>query len=315
MRLLAAVADRGSVSAAAETVGISQPAASRRLHAIQSRVGVRLFHFGPRGATLTEAGLFWTSEIRRLLGGLDDAQSRFATTFHLRKGLYFAASHVVADSLVPRWLAGWQRPSACSVSVITSNSPAVLELVVAAKVDFGVVEIRDEPPPELSSVQLCCDRLVLVVSSGHPWARVGCRVTAQLMAQTPLIHRESNSGAQQAWMRYLAKVGPGVAPPMLEVDSLAAVKMAAAAGVAPAILPRLAVEEELRTGRLREVAVDGLELDVWVYAIWLPATELSSVARSFLDHLRSSENLMAARVTSPLSATAKASSIRSRGKV
>lgn len=102
---------------------------------------------------------------------------------------------------------------------------------------------------------------------------------------------------------------------MLEVDSLAAVKMAAAAGVAPAILPRLAVEEELRTGRLREVAVDGLELDVWVYAIWLPATELSSVARSFLDHLRSSENLMAARVTSPLSATAKASSIRSRGKV
>src|SRR5437763_14542892 len=97
LRLLAVVAQHHSVSAAAAAVHISQPAASRRLHAIQTRVGVLLFQFGPRGAQLTAAGEFWAAEAQRVVRGLDDAQSRFATAFHLRSGLYFGANHAVAE--------------------------------------------------------------------------------------------------------------------------------------------------------------------------------------------------------------------------
>ena len=78
---------------------------------------------------------------------------------------------------------------------------------------------------------------------------------------------------------------------MLEVDSLAATKMAVAGGMGPAIVPRIAVEDDLRAGRLREIPIADLELEVWVTAIWLPATELSAVARSFIDHLRSARTL------------------------
>ena len=67
LRLLAAVSKHRSVSAAALSVRISQPAASRRLHAIQTRVGMQLFQFGPRGATLTEAGQFWSGEALKVL--------------------------------------------------------------------------------------------------------------------------------------------------------------------------------------------------------------------------------------------------------
>ncbi|MGH2451243.1 MAG: LysR family transcriptional regulator [Candidatus Limnocylindria bacterium] len=286
MQLLAAVAKHGSVSAAADSVGISQPAASRRLHAIQSRVGVRLFQFGPRGATLTEAGRFWESEVRMLLQGLEEAQARFATAFHLRRGLYFAASHVIADHLVPRWLAGWQRPDSSPVSIAVGNSPQVLDMVASAKVDFGILEMRDAPPADLSSMRLFADTLVLVVAPGHAWARLSRRLTLRELGQTSLIHREATSGSQVTWMAHLAEAGAGIAPAALEADSLSAVKMAATSGVAPAILPRISVEEELRAGRLCEVAVEGFEPQVWVHAIWLPATELNPVARSFLEYLR-----------------------------
>lgn len=287
LRLLAAVAQHRSVSAAATSVRISQPAASRRLHAIQTRVGMRLFQFGPRGAQLTDAGRFWADEAVRSLRGLDEAQSRFATTFQLRSGLYFGASQVVAEYLVPRWLSTWPGARGVAASVVVGNTDEVIEMVTAAKVDFGVVQIGSVPPAELTSVRLFPDRLVLIVPAIHAWARVGRPISMRELAETPLIHRESTSGSQHMWMGALALAGLDVAPPILEVDSLAALKMAVTAGLGPAVVPHIAVEEDLPSGRLREVAIAGLDLVVWVSAVWLPATPVSGVASSFIDHLRS----------------------------
>lgn len=286
LRLFAAVAQHRSVSAAAAAVHISQPAASRRLHAIQARVGVHLFQFGPRGAQVTEAGLFWANEAQRILRSLDEAQSRFATTFHLRSGLYFGASHAVAEYLVPRWLSSWPSARGVPTSVIVGNSDEVVDMVLAAKVDFAVVQLGAPPSPDLMCVQLSSDRLVLIASPAHPWSRLDRPVSAREVAETPLIHRESTSGSQLKWMRALATTGVPVAPAILEVDSLSALKRAVAAGLGPGIVPRIAVEEDLQAGRVREIRVAGLDLEVWVSVIWLPDTDLSAMARSFIDHLR-----------------------------
>lgn len=288
LRLFTAVAEMRSVSAAAAAVHISQPAASRRLHAIQKRVGVQLFQFGPRGAQLTDAGRFWATEAKSVLRTLDDAQSRFATTFHLRSGLYFAASHVVAEDLLPRWISSWPDGRGVRVSVVVGNSDEVVDMVLAAKVDFGLVQLGAPPAADLVNVPLFPDRLVLIVQPSHPWARIGRPVSVAEVAETPLIHRESTSGAQLKWMDALSSAGALVAPPILEVDSLAALKRAVAAGIGPAILPRIAVAEDIAAGRLREVPIAGLELEVYVSVIWLPTTDLSAIARVFIDHVRSS---------------------------
>jgi len=298
LRLLAAVAAHGSVSAAAASVRISQPAASRRLHTIQARVGVRLFQFGPRGATLTEAGRFWQAEALKVLSTLDDAQSRFATTFHLRNGLYFAASQVVAEYLVPRWLGAWQRVHTATANMVVGNSHEVLDLVASAKVDFGVLEMRDPPTEEFTSVRLLGDRLVLIVHPSHRWAQLHRPLTVREIAATPLVQRESSSGSQLKWIESLAATGVELAPPLLEVDSLAAVKSAVAGGIAPAILPLIAVEDDLGAGRLVQIAIEGIDLTVWVHAVWLPGTDLTSITRSFIDHLRSDQHLLADRTLS-----------------
>ena len=293
LRLFAAVAEHRSVSAAASAVHISQPAASRRLHAIQTRVGVHLFQFGPRGAQLTDAGQFWANEAQRILRSLDDAQSRFATTFHLRSGLYFAASHAVAEYLVPCWIASWPAARPVPTSVVVGNSDEVVDMVTASKVDFAVVQLGSAPPPDVTSITLFPDELVLIAPPAHPWGRLGRPLTIREVAETPLVHRESTSGSQLKWMRALAATGAPVAAPILEVDSLSALKRAVAAGIGPGIVPRIAVEDDLQTDRLRAIAVTGLDLVVWVNVIWLPGTDLSPLARSFIEHVRSTR-------TSPL---------------
>jgi DNA-binding transcriptional LysR family regulator len=285
LRLFAAVAQHRSVSAAASAVHISQPAASRRLHAIQTRVGVQLFQFGPRGAQLTEAGAFWAGEATKVLRSLDEAQSRFATTFQLRSGLYFGAGHVVAEYLVPGWLSSWPHARGIPASVVVGNSDEVVDMVLAAKVDFGVVQ-TSAPRADLVSVPLFPDRLVLIVPQEHPWVRLGRPMSMREVAATPLIRRESTSGSQLKWMEALAKLDIEVAAPILEVDSLAALKRAVAAGIGPAIVPRIAVEEDVQAERVREIPVTGMDLEVWVMVVWLPTTELNPVARSFIEHLR-----------------------------
>lgn len=287
VRLLAEVARHRSVSAAAGAVHISQPAASRRLHGIQTRVGLQLFQFGPRGAQLTEAGAFWATEATRILRGLDDAHSRFVTAFHLRSGLYFGASHVVADYLVPSWLSSWPRSRTVPANMVVGNTDEVVEMVTAAKVDFGVVLTASAEPAGLAGVRLFPDRLVLVTAPSHAWVRLGRAVTLAEVAQTPLIHRELTSGSQVTWMEAMTREGLAIAPPIMELDSLAAMKRAVAAGLGPAILPRIVVAEEIRVGQLREIVVAGLDLEVWVSVLWRESTDLSQVARQFIDHLRS----------------------------
>jgi DNA-binding transcriptional LysR family regulator len=290
LRLFAVVAQHRSVSAAATAVNISQPAASRRLHAIQSRVGIRLFRFGPRGAQLTEAGQFWANEAVGILRGLDEAQSRFATTFHLRSGLNFAASQVVAEYLVPRWLSSWSQARSVPAAVVVGNSDEVVQMVSAARVDFAVVQLGTPPPPHLASVPLFADRLVLIVPRDHAWVGRGRPISAREVAETPLIQRESTSGSQLKWIEALDGAGIGMVAPILEVDSLPALKRAVAAGIGPAIVPRIAAEEDLASGQLCEIPVDGLDLEVWVTVLRLPATDLSPAARSFIGHIRDSRS-------------------------
>jgi DNA-binding transcriptional LysR family regulator len=286
LRLFAVVAQHRSVSAAANAVNISQPAASRRLHAIESRVGMRLFVFGPRGAQLTEAGQFWANEAIVILRALDEAQSRFTTTFHLRSGLHFAASHVVAEYLVPHWISSWSRGRSVPAIVVVGNSDEVVQMVSAARVDFAVVQLGAPPSPHLATVPLFADRLVLIAPPSHPWVGRRRPLSARELAETPLIHRESTSGAQHKWKAALDGAGVEVVPPVLEVDSLPALKRAVAAGIGPAIVPRIAVEEDLKSGGVYEIPIDGLDLEVWVSVIRLPSTDLSHIARSFIAHLR-----------------------------
>ncbi|HKY21352.1 MAG TPA: LysR family transcriptional regulator [Vicinamibacterales bacterium] len=67
IRYFVAVAEEGSILAAARRLHISQPPITRQIHALESHLGVRLFERGPHGAALTAAGSAFLEDARRLL--------------------------------------------------------------------------------------------------------------------------------------------------------------------------------------------------------------------------------------------------------
>lgn len=84
LRLMAALREQGQVGAAAQHLGMTQPAASRLMAQLETMVGTPLYNRHPRGITLTEAGRILAEQATETLKGLDRA---YQTVSELKGGV------------------------------------------------------------------------------------------------------------------------------------------------------------------------------------------------------------------------------------
>ncbi|WP_328740348.1 LysR family transcriptional regulator [Streptomyces erythrochromogenes] len=286
LELLLAVARVGSLSGAARRLGITQPAASSRIRAMETRLGVALVDRSPRGSTLTAEGALVTDWARRVV----EAAEAFDAGAQALRGrrdsrLRVAASMTIAEYLLPGWLIALrgQRPDT-AVSLHAGNSAVVVQRVLTHEADLGFVEGLTVPEG-LDSAVIAQDRLVVAVAPVHPWARRTRGVEAAELAATPLILRERGSGTRQVLDAALAGHG-GLAAPLLELASTTAVKAAALGGAGPCVLSELAVVDEVAARRLVEVAVTGAELGRALRAVWPAGARPAGPARDLLSLTR-----------------------------
>jgi DNA-binding transcriptional LysR family regulator len=183
----------------------------------------------------------------------------------------------VAEYLIPGWLRqlAVELPGV-GVSLQMGNTAHVAELVVQGEVELGFIE-GPQPLGRLRSRDLRDDELVVVVGKDHPWARRRRPLTANELAATPLVLREQGSGTRDVLAAALSEHGLGVRP-AIELGSTTAIKAAAIAGDAPAVLSVLAVENERRAGQLVVVACGDLRLGRTIRAVWAPERSLSRPA-------------------------------------
>jgi DNA-binding transcriptional LysR family regulator len=282
LRLLVQVAELGSVGKAARATGIAQPSATKRLAALERRARLPLLVRGPQGSVLTNDGKLVVAWAVKLLAAADEFQTSLGALRTNRAAtLRIAASMTIAEALLPRWLHDLRRVSSVHVGLTVTNSTEVARLVLgAADVDLGFVE-GPGVLEGLASRVVGLDELIVVVTPAHPWARRRRPLTADELAATPLVVREAGSGTRETLDRVLARHEP--VTPQLALGSNAAVKGAAVAGIAPAVLSRHAVEAELTSGTLVSVPVADLKLDRRLRAVWPRGRKLTGPAASLLQ--------------------------------
>ncbi|MBF6261559.1 LysR family transcriptional regulator [Nocardia farcinica] len=267
--LLVSVADTGSLGAAARRHGISQPAASMRISALERRLRLRLLDRGPTGSVLTEAGRVAVEQAREVLA----AARSFTDTLTALSGdhtprVRVASSKTIADHRVPQWLAALRavRPEV-TVALEVGNSRQVEAMVRDGSADIGFVE-GPHPPVGLADRVLGADHLLVIVGPEHPWARRARPLGLRELAATPLLWREPGSGTRDTvWEILAAHCRP--APPAAELGSAVAILEAVRTGLAPAVLSALIAAPELAAGRVVEVpVVDAAVLTRRFRAIW-----------------------------------------------
>lgn len=262
--LLVGVADHGSLSAAARSVGMAQPNATRSIARLERRLGLVLLHRSTHGSTLTASGLLvveWARAVMSAAGQLLDGAASLADG---AAGTFVVtASQTVAEHLLPRWLASLRASwPGTRIEVRVGNSTGTVDEVHRGVCDLGFIE-GPCPPPGLHSLVVARDDLVLVVPPGHPWAGRCHPVGMEELAGTPLVRREPGSGTRSALDAALGRPAIG----LLDLPSNAAVRVSVQSGTGPAVLSGLAVRDAVAAGALVEVPTT-LDLRRDLRAVW-----------------------------------------------
>ncbi len=288
LALLVAVAETGSMGQAAARHGLTQPAVSMRMSALEHRLGLKLLRRELTGTRLTAVGEEIVTAARTVLGASAAlvavaARHRAESVSHLR----IAASFTVSEHLLPTWIGAIQAdaPGVC-LTLEVVNSARVLAAVRDRRVDLGFVEGPERELSGLRTETVGVDELALVVPPGHPWARRCRPVSGTELAATELVVREPGSGTRAVIDAALAPFGG--TRRRLELGSSAAVLGAARSGEGPAVLSALAAADAVAHGELALVAVDGLNLRRPLRAVWPADVALSRLAAHLLATARQS---------------------------
>jgi LysR family pca operon transcriptional activator len=221
LRCFLETARTGSLSAAAEALHVSQPAASKTIRELEEIVGVALFDRGGRRLALTPAGALFQQHAGTAMLALDRAQDMARRAPARLTRLTVGVLPTVATAVFPRAaLAFRERFPNCVLRVSTGPNWLLLSQLREGTLDLIVGRM---PSPEqmtgLTFRQLYTERVVLVVRPGHPLIRGGR--LAEELADYPLLLPPAGAVITPAVQAFLLSVGLQSLQPAFESVSLA----------------------------------------------------------------------------------------------
>jgi DNA-binding transcriptional LysR family regulator len=284
LRAFCSAAAHGSIAAAAREIGVSQPALSKRLRALEVVVGSHLFERSTRGVKLTPEGVHLYGAARRLLRSADAVQT-LVTSPTLDRHVRVAASSVAAELRLPGALMSLALlEPALSVEVVAASSSFVRELVAEARCSLGIAAVDPDMPPgtALREKVIWRDEVVIGVPPGHRWlARE--EIPPEEFAATALVQPEPSSTTSRLVASALELAGLERVPPAAALGSPRAIVEVATASGQPGLVSAMAAREGA-VGQLEIRRVRGFRFDrefalVWrgtVDALELPAQILAN---------------------------------------
>ena len=274
--------ETGSVQGAADALALTQSAATKRLQALERRVGRPLLERTAQGVRATEVGTVLYPLAREALAALMRAEDA-ATSPCVDDPLVIHASRTIGETLLPGWLASFRvRSPASRVSVAITNSEEVVHAVRERTADIGFIEGPAGSMHGLSEIVVAHDELLVVVGPDHPWARRRA-IPLRALTQEAFLAREAGSGTREVAAAAFAARGFKIEP-ALELSSAESLKRAVLSG-GFTLLSERAIEREVAAGALVAIPVAGVELGRALRAVRRSRPALQGPARTFWSWL------------------------------
>jgi DNA-binding transcriptional LysR family regulator len=255
------VVERRSFSDAAARLGVTQPAVSQQVRALEQRLGTQLLDRSGRRVEPTEAGLRLYRGAQRLLALEEQLLEELGEPEGpLRGTLEIGASTGPAAIVLPLLLCEFQRDNPeVRVELSVFDTQSVVELVADRRLELGIVGAARRHRSVVFE-PFFLDEVILVTPPGHPFA--GKTIGLDELSKGPLIVMQPGAGVRQMVEDELRKNGRKLrdleAP--LELGLQESVRSAVQAGYGVSFISRRAVESDLVSGTLAEARIRGLDL-------------------------------------------------------
>lgn len=283
LRLFLALADYGSITAAARACHVTQPTVSMQLKELAASVGLPLYEQIGKRLYLTAAGEALVATARTM----ESEWAAFEQCVDAMKGLTRGQLRVAVVStakyFVPRLLGRFcaAYPDV-DIALEVQNRDGVVARLRENRDDLYIMSM---PPADIELEQhaFLPNPLVVIAPESHPLSGRE-QVTLSELADQRFILRERGSGTRLACDAHFAHLG-FAADVRLELGSNEAIKQAVAGGMGLAVISRHAVTAHPEEEQLAVLPVQGFPvLSNW-WTLYPRGKRLSPVAQVFLEHL------------------------------
>ncbi|WP_398501617.1 LysR family transcriptional regulator [Variovorax sp.] len=284
LRALAAVAETGSFTLAAESLQLTQPAISHLVKRMEEDLGQPLVVRGRR-IRMTDAGQMMVDTAVRALRLIDESVNACRSQAQLREGrVVLAVGHLTAGALMPPLLGRFaHKHPKLATTLLDSTAEQMISRILSQEADLGFGSDIGQAHSELATEPLFVERMALFVREDHPLAQRSSIEARQLEA-LPFIHVNPDANVWRAVSRQLSSVANVYPQVAHHVSMLSTAFGLIQAGAGVALLPRYV--EVLMPPNLRALAVTRPVLEYPLVAVRLAKHPLSPAAMAFLDIAR-----------------------------
>jgi DNA-binding transcriptional LysR family regulator len=276
------VAETSSFSEAGSQLFLTQPAISKRIAALESNLGVRLFDRIGRQVQLTEAGIRLLPKARKMAEDLQDIKRSMTLQMQDVSGeLRLSTSHHVGLRRLPKSLKRFQEdfPSA-HLEIEFTQSEEAYQDVLKGRAELGIITLSNKENPLIESLPIWSDPLTCVVSKDHPLA-LSKKLSLIELAQHACVLPNKNTFTRQIAEQVFGK--QGLKPKVrMNTNNLETLAMLVGIGWGWSLLPSTLVDEKLVVLNIADLNVER-KLGV----IHHKQRTLSRAATAFIELLKS----------------------------
>lgn len=281
-----AVCEVMNLTRAAEVLGLTQPAVSQHIKALEERYHAKLLRYENKRLSLTPAGTLLRDTARTMRHDADSLGERMAALPDRERPVSFGVTLTIAEYEVPLHLSAMLagRP-ARSLSLSVANTRELLAELDSGQIDFALIEgyfPRKDYDHELYGYE----RYVAVCAPASPLPRSACRLPDLLGER--LLLREPGSGSRDILETYLRSQGFSADDfaARAEVGNISILKRLAEDGCGVAFLYETVVRRELEAGTLRRLALSDMSITHEFNFVWRKDSVFAPEYRALFRQLR-----------------------------
>jgi len=283
LQIFEAVASHNSISRAAASLHLTQPAVSMQMKQLEDQIGVPLIEQVGKRMFLTEAGEELHVYARDIASRMVDLNAAMDQYRALERGMLRLAVVSTANYFLPRIVSEFHK---CHPGVRVSLQVANREIVLAQLAENSTdLAITGRPPDSLDVVaqHFMDNPLVVIAAPDHPLAALK-HISLERLAEEMLVVREPGSGTRAAMERHFAEHGLAYRAGC-ELSTNEALKQAVRAGLGLGVVSAQTIELELQTGCLVVLPVENFPIVRRWFVLCRTHKRLSAAALTFRERL------------------------------
>ncbi|MDP4549490.1 LysR family transcriptional regulator [Alkalihalobacillus macyae] len=276
----------GSYTQTAEELGYAQSSVTTQIKKLEEHYQVKLFERVGRKMRLTQSGEQLYDYVKGITKLADEAEEQMRSDSNLKGTVRIGTVESLAAYFITPFIKSLkQQHPELRILLESGLCPNLIEGTMDGTYDIALLLDRLQNHPELTTIPIRQEEMVLIAPPDHPLTKLDEVTLKRLETETLILTEEGCS--YRVLLEQLLQEEEVQAKSVISFSSLEAIKQCVADDLGIALLPRIAVERDVRNGNVVALPFHQNNIKVYTQVVYQQKKWISPPLKHFLSLLES----------------------------